>query len=149
MCCRTETDVSDQTGYSKAYLMHSQNTDTSPASGSTYPVTTEVRQSNPRMPIWMTRIMTLKGANRFFFSVLGLFINPFYCNFSGQGAIVFKSRATHRALITCTMSCAKWYKGTARFDRAEIAFILALFPWLKPLTGEGREETEVPEENPR
>ena len=33
---------------------------------------------------------------------------------SGQGGIVCKSRATHRALITCTMSCATWYERTAQ-----------------------------------
>ena len=32
----------------------------------------------------------------------------------GRGAIVCKSRATHRALITCNMSCATWYQGTAQ-----------------------------------
>ena len=34
-----------------------------------------------------------------------------------------------------------------KFDRVEIAFILALFYWLKPLTDEGGEETRVPGEN--
>ena len=34
------------------------------------------------------------------------------------------------------------------FNRVEIAFILALFYWLKPLTDEGEEETGVPGENP-
>ena len=33
---------------------------------------------------------------------------------SGPSAIMHKSRATHRALITCNMSCATWYKGTAQ-----------------------------------
>ena len=33
---------------------------------------------------------------------------------SGQGAIVCNSRATHPALITCNMSCATWYEGTAQ-----------------------------------
>ena len=33
---------------------------------------------------------------------------------SGQGVIVCKSRATHRALIMCNMSCATWYEGTAQ-----------------------------------
>ena len=32
---------------------------------------------------------------------------------SGPGAIVCKSRATHRALITCKCR-ATWYEGTAR-----------------------------------
>ena len=33
---------------------------------------------------------------------------------SGPGATVCKSRATHRALITCNLQCATWYKGTAQ-----------------------------------
>ena len=36
-----------------------------------------------------------------------------------------------------------------KFDRVEIAFILALFHWPKPLTDEGGEKTGVPRENPR
>ena len=35
-----------------------------------------------------------------------------------------------------------------KFDRLEIAFISALFYWLKPLTDEGGEETGAPGENP-
>ena len=38
--------------------------------------------------------------------------------------------------------------STIKFDRVEIAFIVALFYWLKPLTNEGGEETGVPGENP-
>ena len=33
---------------------------------------------------------------------------------SGQGANMCKSCATHRALITCNMSCATWYGETAQ-----------------------------------
>ena len=33
---------------------------------------------------------------------------------SGHGAIVRKSRATHRTIIKCNMSCVTWYKGTAQ-----------------------------------
>ena len=33
---------------------------------------------------------------------------------SGQGAVVCKSRATHRALITCNLQCATWYEETAQ-----------------------------------
>ena len=36
-----------------------------------------------------------------------------------------------------------------QFDRAEIALILTLFRRLKPLNGEGGEETGEPGENPR
>ena len=35
-----------------------------------------------------------------------------------------------------------------KFDRVEIAFILTLLYWLKPLTDESGEETGVPGENP-
>ena len=35
-----------------------------------------------------------------------------------------------------------------KFDRVEISHILALFYWLKPLTGEGGEETRALTENP-
>ena len=36
---------------------------------------------------------------------------------SGQGAIACISRATHRALITCNMSCAAWNEGTVQQSR--------------------------------
>ena len=59
-----------------------------------------------------------------------------------------KSRATHQALIICNMSCRLplvLRDGPAiEFDRVEMAFILALFYWLKPLTNEGGEEAGVP-----
>ena len=53
----------------------------------------------------------------------------------GQGTIVCKSRAAHRALNMCNMSSATWYAGTAHqfiFDRVELVFISASFHWLKP-----------------
>ena len=56
---------------------------------------------------------------------------------SGSGAIVCKSRATHRALITCNLQCATWYKRTAQLlslTELKSHFILALSYWLKPLT---------------
>ena len=53
---------------------------------------------------------------------------------SGPGAIVCKSRATHRALITCkchvTCHLIRRDSSAIKFDRVEIAFILALFYWL-------------------
>ena len=69
------------------------------------------------------------------------------------------SRATHRALITCNTSspyhvqyivchAVRRNSSAIKFDRVEIAFILALFHWLKSLTSEGGEETGVPGENP-
>ena len=35
-----------------------------------------------------------------------------------------------------------------QFDRSEIAFILAVFPWLKLFKNEGGAKTGVPAENP-
>ena len=35
---------------------------------------------------------------------------------SGPGVIVYKSRAIHRVLSTCNMSCATWYEGTAQLS---------------------------------
>ena len=55
---------------------------------------------------------------------------------SGPGIIVYKSRATHRALITCSRSCATWYEGTAQlFSLTEFQSHLfePFFYWLKPL----------------
>ena len=61
--------------------------------------------------------------------------------------------------ITCNISSAyqvqpavchlvRRESSSITFDRVEIAFILALFYWLKPLTDEGGEETGEPGENP-
>ena len=47
---------------------------------------------------------------------------------SGQRAIVCRSHATHRALITCNISCATWYEGESH--RVEIALIFALLNWV-------------------
>ena len=57
----------------------------------------------------------------------------FFCNLltaprtSGPGAIVCKSRATHRALVTCkchvTCHLVRRDSSTIKFDRVEIAFI--------------------------
>ena len=54
---------------------------------------------------------------------------------SGPGPVVCKSRATHRAHITCNSTCyvPRGTKGQLRaikFDRVEIAFIWASFYWL-------------------
>ena len=71
---------------------------------------------------------------------------------SGPGAIVCKSCATHRALITCKRHVTYhlvWRDSSAiKFDRVEIAFIWALFYWLNHYSNEGGEETGVPRENP-
>ena len=55
---------------------------------------------------------------------------------SGPGAIVCKSRATHRALITCNMT---WQS----LNRIYLSFILLT----EPLTDEGGEEARVPGRN--
>ena len=44
----------------------------------------------------------------------------------GQGAIMYKSHATHTALITCNMLCVTWYEGTVQLLRLE-EFKLHLF----------------------
>ena len=81
--------------------------------------------------------------------------------------VVCKSRATHqlslakrnRLQMTCNTSsfhhvqhvvCLVVQRDSSdiKLDRAEIAFTLALFYWLKSSTDEGGEETEVPRENP-
>ena len=53
---------------------------------------------------------------------------------SGLGAIVCKSCATHRALITCkchvTCHLVRRDSSAIKFDRVEITFIWALFYWL-------------------
>ena len=53
---------------------------------------------------------------------------------SGPGTIACKSRATHRALITCkchvTCHLVRRDSSAIKFDRTEIAFISALFYWL-------------------
>ena len=71
--------------------------------------------------------IALNGAIRDFYDLLTApRICLQYVRSSGQGVIICKARATHRALITCSMSCATWYAGAAhavKFDRVEIAFI--------------------------
>ena len=105
---------------------------------------------------WMIKIMiiiALIGAIRDFLQ------SPYWATnclqhvrSSGPGAIVCKSRATHRALITCSMS---WYvphdtKGKLsyliwpRWNCICLSFILLT----EPLTDDGGEETRVPGENP-
>ena len=68
---------------------------------------------------------------------------------SGSGAMVCKSRATHRALITCNMSCATWYEGTDQvlsFTELKSHYVSCTL-LAEPLTDEGGEETGVPGEN--
>ena len=63
---------------------------------------------------------------------------------SGLGAIVCKARAnTSSAYHVQPAAChlVRRDSSAIKFDRVEIAFILPLFYWLKPLTDEGGEET--------
>ena len=71
-----------------------------------------------------------RRSSRFFFKNLlaaPLTVSNTYA--LGQGAILCKSRATHRALITCNVSCATWYEWTAQLlslTELKWHFILAL-----------------------
>ena len=47
--------------------------------------------------------------SRFFYSAVSCLQ---HVRSSDPGAVACKSRAIQRALITCNMSCATWYKGT-------------------------------------
>ena len=95
----------------------------------------------------ITIMIALKSANRDFLQSPHCAANCFQrVRSSGH---VCKSRATHRALVTHNVChVVRRNSSTIRFGRVEIAFILALFYWLKPLTheGEGEEETGVPGE---
>ena len=76
-------------------------------------------------------MMALKGASWDFLQSPLCAANCFQhiCQ-SGQDAIMCKSRATHQAPITCNMSCATWYEGTAQplsLREFKIAFILVYF----------------------
>ena len=59
----------------------------------------------------------------------------------------YANHVQHIERATCHV--AKGIKGSSaiKFERGEIAFILAVFYWLEPLTDEGGEETGVPGEN--
>ena len=80
-------------------------------------------------------IITFKGAIRDFLQSPHSAANCLqHARSSGPGAIVCKSRATHRALITCkchvTCHLVRRDSSAIKFDRVEIAFIWALFCWL-------------------
>ena len=73
-------------------------------------------------------IIAFKGAIRDFLQSPHSAANCLqHARLSGLGEIVCKSRATHRALITCNMLCyvPLGTKGSSaiKFDRVEIAFI--------------------------
>ena len=64
------------------------------------------------MMMMITIIITLKGAIRDFYNFLTAprTVSNTYAN-------MCKSRATHRALITCNLQCATWYEGTVQLLR--------------------------------
>ena len=86
-------------------------------------------------------IIAFKGAIRDFLQSPHSAMNCLqHVRSSGRGAIVCKSRATHRALITCkchvTCHLVRRDSSAIKFDRVEIAFIWALFYWLNHQTDE-------------
>ena len=65
----------------------------------------------------------------------------------------FANHMQHTGRVSCT-ACqephvTKRLLTTIKSDKVEIAFILALFYLLKPLTNDGGEEIVVPGDNPR
>ena len=73
-------------------------------------------------------IITFKGSIRDFLQSLHSTANCLqHARLSGQGTIVCKSRAAHRALITCkchvTCHLVRRDSSAIKFDRVEIAFI--------------------------
>ena len=98
-------------------------------------------------------IIAFEGAIRDFLQSPHKAANCFqHARSSGPGATVCKSRATHRALITCKchVMChlVRRDSSSIKFDRVEIAFIRAYFVGgiIKPMK-EGR-KPECPEKNP-
>ena len=74
-------------------------------------------------------IIVFKGATRDFLQSPHCSANRLqHVRSSGPGAIVCKSRTTHRALITCNMLCATWYEGTAQLLSIYLSFILLAEP---------------------
>ena len=85
------------------------------------------------------RRIALKGAIRDFLHSPHCAANCLqHVRSSGPGAIVCKSRATHRALITCNMG-GTWYEGTAQLlsltELKSHLFQLYLY-WLRPLSND-------------
>ena len=83
-------------------------------------------------------IIALKGSIQDFLQSPHCTANCLQCVYSsGQGAIVCKSHATHRGAhhvqhVMCHV--VRKFSSAVKFGRVEIAFILALFYWLKGLT---------------
>ena len=100
--------------------------------------------------ITTTTIIALKGAVRDLYNLLcaPLPVSNTYAQVArAQSCITCNtSSAYHVEHVVCHVVGRD--SSAIRFDRIEIAFILALSYFLKPLTDEGGEETRVPGENP-
>ena len=98
-------------------------------------------------------IIAFKGAVRDFLQSPHSAVNCLqHARSSGLGAVVCKSRATHRALITCkcrvTCHLVRRDSSAIKCDRIEIAFIWAYFVgWIIKPMKEGR-KPEYPEKTP-
>ena len=92
-----------------------------------------------------------------FFFFFFFFLQYPHCAVELFPTCTLKWPGRNRMQITCSTSGAHYVQQVChmvrrdssanKFDRVEIAFTLALFYWLKPLTNEGGEETGVPGEN--
>ena len=70
---------------------------------------------NMQLVIITMIIIAFKGAFRDFLQSPGYATNCLqHIRSGGQDTMVWKSRATHRAPITCKVLCATWYEGTAQ-----------------------------------
>ena len=112
-----------------------------------------IKQSSNKCDLIIIIIIAFKGAIRDLLQSPHSATNRLqHVRSNGPGAIVCKSRATHRTLIACkchvTCHLVRRDSSAIKFDRVEIAFIWALFYWLNHETDEGGEETRVTGENP-
>ena len=92
------------------------------------------------MMITTTTTMTTTTTTTAMIALTGtmqVFVQPLHCAVNclqhvrscGPGAIVCKSRATQWTLITCSMSCATWYKGTSQLLSLTDFKLLYLIDW--------------------
>ena len=96
-------------------------------------------------------IIALKGANRDFYNLLTAprTVSNTYAQVArAQSCANHVQHIERVSRATCSVPLGRRDGSGVKFVRVEIAFILVLFHWLKPLTDEGGEETGVPAENP-
>ena len=92
------------------------------------PLNARATETRPASPYPITIIIAFKGAIRDFLQSPHSAANCLqHVRSSGPGAIMCKSPATHRALITCkchvTCHLVRRDSSAVKFDRIEIAFI--------------------------